>query len=196
MSLSGALRGVAAQPVDSGSTAWVLASAALVLLMTPGVAFFYGGMVRARHALAVLMQSFTTIAVVSLLWVVVGYSLVFGTGTDFVGDLTYVGLRGMDQPVPGFTGDTAMAVTVDAVTTTTGMCDVAGSVLSASTTAKPSTSGMRRSSTMRSGSSRRASSIASRPPYARSTWLAIVRMRTATSSTDFGSSSTTRTRIV
>jgi len=110
MSLSGALRGVAAQPVDSGSTAWVLASAALVLLMTPGVAFFYGGMVRARHALAVLMQSFTTIAVVSLLWVVVGYSLVFGTGTDFVGDLTYVGLRGMDQPVPGFTGDTAMAV--------------------------------------------------------------------------------------
>ena len=91
----------AAQPVDSGATAWVLASAALVLFMTPGVAFFYGGMVRAKHVLSTLMQSYAVIAIVSLLWVVVGYSLVFGPG-DAIGDLTFLGLRNMDQLVPGY----------------------------------------------------------------------------------------------
>jgi Amt family ammonium transporter len=95
--------------VDSGATAWVLLSAALVLLMTPGVAFFYGGMVRAKHVLGILMQSYTTIAVVSLLWVLVGYSLVFGEG-GLVGDLSFAGLQGMDQQVPGFSGPDAMVI--------------------------------------------------------------------------------------
>src|ERR1700756_3678447 len=54
---------------DTGATAWVLASSALVLLMTPALAFFYGGMVRAKHALGMLMQNFTTIAVVSVTWI-------------------------------------------------------------------------------------------------------------------------------
>ena len=72
--------------VDTGATAWVLASAALVLLMTPGLAFFYSGMVRAKHALAMLMQNYVTIAIVSLVWVVCGFSLAFGEGNGFVGD--------------------------------------------------------------------------------------------------------------
>src|ERR1700704_6327945 len=57
--------------IDTGATAWVLASTALVLLMTPGLAFFYGGMVRAKSALGMLMQNFVTIALVSITWVVV-----------------------------------------------------------------------------------------------------------------------------
>jgi Amt family ammonium transporter len=97
------------QPIDSGATAWVLVAAALVLFMTPGVAFFYGGLVRAKHVLATLMQSYTTIAVIGLLWVLVGYSLVFAPG-DFIGDFSFVGLRDLDQPVPGFTGASALVV--------------------------------------------------------------------------------------
>ena len=64
--------------LSAGDTAWVLASAALVLLMTPGLAFFYGGMVRAKHVLAMLMQNFAAIAIVSVTWVVIGFSWAFG----------------------------------------------------------------------------------------------------------------------
>ncbi len=64
--------------INAGDTAWVLASAALVMLMTPGLAFFYGGMVRVKSVLNMMMMSFITIAVVTVLWVVVGYSLTFG----------------------------------------------------------------------------------------------------------------------
>ncbi|WP_448630543.1 hypothetical protein [Cellulomonas soli] len=63
--------------VDPGDTAWVIVCTALVLLMTPGLAFFYAGMVRSRHVLGMIMQSFAAIAVVSVTWVVVGYSLAF-----------------------------------------------------------------------------------------------------------------------
>ena len=56
--------------LSAGDTAWVLAASALVLLMTPGLAFFYGGMVRAKHALAMLMQNFAAIAIVSVTWVI------------------------------------------------------------------------------------------------------------------------------
>ncbi len=66
--------------MNSGDTAWVLTSAALVLLMTPGVAFFYGGMVRGKNVLNMLMMNFVTIAVVGVLWVLLGYSLAFGDG--------------------------------------------------------------------------------------------------------------------
>src|SRR5947209_4907201 len=68
----------AAQPappkIDTGDTAWMLASSALVLLMTPGLAFFYGGMVRAKNVLNMLLQSFIAMSVVTVLWVIVGYS--------------------------------------------------------------------------------------------------------------------------
>ena len=65
--------------MDTGNTAWVLASAALVLFMTPGLAFFYGGMVRSKSVLNMLMMSFATIGIVSLLWVLYGFSVAFGT---------------------------------------------------------------------------------------------------------------------
>ena len=96
--------------VDSGATAWVLASAALVLFMTPGVAFFYGGMVRTKHVMSMLMQNFITIALVSLAWVLLGYTLAFGKGNGFIGDLHFAGLAHMDQIVPGFSGTTVMVI--------------------------------------------------------------------------------------
>ncbi len=64
--------------MSAGDTAWVLVSAALVLLMTPGLAFFYGGMVRARSVLNMLMMSFACMGLVTVLWVLYGYSLAFG----------------------------------------------------------------------------------------------------------------------
>ena len=68
-----------ASKVDKGDTAWLLTSSALVLLMTaPGLALFYGGMVRQKNALATLMQSFIIMAVISIQWVLWGYSLAFG----------------------------------------------------------------------------------------------------------------------
>ena len=63
---------------DTGDTAWMLASAALVMLMTPGLAFFYGGMVRAKGVLNMMMMSMSAMAVVGLLWVLYGYSVAFG----------------------------------------------------------------------------------------------------------------------
>ena len=64
--------------MDTGDTAWVLASAALVLLMTPGLALFYGGMVRAKSVLNMMMMSFGALALISVLWVLYGYSEAFG----------------------------------------------------------------------------------------------------------------------
>ncbi|MCW2504552.1 MAG: ammonium transporter [Actinomycetia bacterium] len=90
--------------IDSGATAWVLASTALVLLMTPGLAFFYGGMVRAKNILAIAMQNFVTMALVGVTWVLAGFSLAFGRGTPVIGDLSYVGLTGLGSSLPGFTG--------------------------------------------------------------------------------------------
>ena len=63
---------------DTGDTAWMLASSALVLLMTPGLAFFYGGMVRAKSVLNMIMMSISAMGVVTILWVLYGYSLAFG----------------------------------------------------------------------------------------------------------------------
>lgn len=80
---------------DTGDTAWMLVSAALVLLMTPGLALFYGGMVRRKNVLGTLMQSFIAMGVVTLVWVVAGYSIAFGKGTAFFGGLEYVFLNGV-----------------------------------------------------------------------------------------------------
>ena len=68
--------------ISAGDTSWVLASSALVLLMTPGLAFFYGGMVRAKSALNMMMMSMVTIGVVSVLWVMYGFKLAFGYEAD------------------------------------------------------------------------------------------------------------------
>lgn len=83
--------------MDSGNTAWVLASAALVLLMTPGVALFYGGMVRARSVVNMLLMSFTCLAVVSVIWPLFGFSLAFGPDAfgGLIGNFEYVGMAGL-----------------------------------------------------------------------------------------------------
>ena len=83
-------------PIDTGDTAWVLASSALVLLMTPAVGFFYGGMIRKKNILSILTQSFVIISLVSIQWVLVGYSLAFGPDIGgVIGSLSLVGLKGV-----------------------------------------------------------------------------------------------------
>jgi Amt family ammonium transporter len=81
--------------INSGDTAWVLISSALVLLMTPGLAFFYGGMVRKKNVLSVLMQCFIIMCVLSLQWVIFGYSLSFAPKGGFWGGLSWLGLKGV-----------------------------------------------------------------------------------------------------
>ena len=90
-----------APAINSGDTAWMLTSTALVLLMTiPGLAVFYGGMVRRHNVLSTVMQSFATACLVAVLWVVVGYSLAFTNGNAYVGDLSRVLLLGMNMNEP------------------------------------------------------------------------------------------------
>ena len=93
--------------IDSGDTAWLLTSSALVLLMTaPGLALFYGGMVRPKNALATIMQSFIIMALISIQWVLWGYSLAFGPDkAGIIGGLEWIGLRGVGLD-PGPYGDT------------------------------------------------------------------------------------------
>lgn len=84
--------------INSGDTAWLLVSAALVMLMTPGLAFFYGGLVRRKNVLSVLMQCFTILCIVSLQWVIIGYSLSFGPdagGKGIIGTLDWAFLNGV-----------------------------------------------------------------------------------------------------
>src|SRR6187401_201692 len=83
----------AAPTVEPADTAWMLVSTALVLLMTPALAFFYGGLVRSKNALNTMMMSFISLGFVGVLWAVVGYSLAFSTGNPVVGSLQYAGLR-------------------------------------------------------------------------------------------------------
>lgn len=90
------------EQINAADTAWVLVAAALVLLMTPGLALFYGGMVRAKNALNMIMMSFSALGVVTISWVLVGYSLAFGPdlGGGLIGDLRHVGLvDALDQTV-------------------------------------------------------------------------------------------------
>src|SRR6266705_3242358 len=89
--------GPAVSKIDKGDTAWMLTSSALVLLMTaPGLALFYGGMVRQKNALATLMQSFIILAVISIQWILWGYTLAFGPDKGgIIGGLEWFGLRGV-----------------------------------------------------------------------------------------------------
>jgi ammonium transporter, Amt family len=82
------------KPIDTGNNAWMLTSSALVLMMTgPGLALFYGGLVRRKNVLSVMMQCFILMAVVSMVWAIIGYSLAFDTGTPFIGGLRFAFLR-------------------------------------------------------------------------------------------------------
>ena len=88
--------------IDSGDTAWVLTSSALVFIMVPGLAFFYAGLVRGKNALATIMQSFMALAVGGLTWILFGYSLAFGPDIGgFIGNLEWAGLRGVSATEAG-----------------------------------------------------------------------------------------------
>jgi Amt family ammonium transporter len=87
---------VPAMKIDSGDTAWILMSTALVMLMTPGLALFYGGMVRRKNVLGTIMHSFIAIALVSIQWILFGYSLSFGPDIKgIIGSLSWAGLNGV-----------------------------------------------------------------------------------------------------
>ena len=91
--------------IDTGDTAWVIAASALVLMMTlPGLALFYGGLVRSKNVLNIFMQCFLCAGAVGVLWVLVGYSLAFGTGGAFIGDFSKLGLMSVspDATVANF----------------------------------------------------------------------------------------------
>lgn len=94
---------VPAAAIDTGDTSWVLISAALVMLMTPGLAFFYGGLVRRKNYLNVLMQCMIVMAVLSVQWVIFGYSLSFSPGGKWLGGLDWLMLRGVGlEPYPDY----------------------------------------------------------------------------------------------
>jgi Amt family ammonium transporter len=90
--------------IDTGDTAWLLMSTALVMLMTPGLALFYGGMVRQKNVLGTLMQSFIALGIVTVQWVLIGYSLAFGPDIGhIIGGLQWAGLRGVGlEPNPDY----------------------------------------------------------------------------------------------
>jgi Amt family ammonium transporter len=84
--------------VNTGDTAWLLVSSALVMLMTPGLALFYGGMVRRKNVLSTIMMSFALLGLVGILWLLFGYSLSFGPDIGgIIGKLDWVFLRGVGQ---------------------------------------------------------------------------------------------------
>ena len=89
----------AAPVYDTGDTAWVLTSSSFVLLMTPGLAFFYGGLVRRKNILSVLMQCFMAMCLVTIIWVTVGYTLAFGSDKGgWIGGMDYLFLKGLEKP--------------------------------------------------------------------------------------------------
>jgi Amt family ammonium transporter len=93
----------AAEPpaINQADTAWMLIATALVLLMTPALAFFYGGLVRSKNALNTMMMSFVSLGFVGVLWALIGYSLAFGTGGSWVGDTSRALLRGVGLEAQG-----------------------------------------------------------------------------------------------
>ena len=98
--------------IDSGATAWVLASTALVMIMTPGVGLFYGGLVRKKNFINMITLSFVAFALVSIQWVLFGYSLAFGPDVGgFIGNLQYLGLNNVGmEPGPYSPVDPGTAV--------------------------------------------------------------------------------------
>ncbi len=93
-----------ASRIDSGDTSWILISSALVFFMMPGLAFFYGGLVRKKNVLSILMQCFVTICLITLQWVLFGYSLSFGPDVKgLIGNLSWAGLHGVGlDPFPAY----------------------------------------------------------------------------------------------
>lgn len=87
--------------IDTGDTAWMMTSTALVLLMTPGLAFFYAGMVRSKNAASTLYQNMIALGVIGLLWVIIGFSLAFSGGSGFIGDTAKMMLNGVGQEPDG-----------------------------------------------------------------------------------------------
>jgi Amt family ammonium transporter len=89
--------------IDTGDTAWVLISSALVLFMTPGLALFYGGMVRSKNVLAMLMQNFFAMGIVTVFWVLFGYSLAFGDlgNAGWIGNFDFIGLKDVANTATG-----------------------------------------------------------------------------------------------
>ena len=93
--------------INAADTSWVLISAALVMLMIPGLALFYGGMVRRKNVLSTIMMSFALLGVIGLLWVLFGYSLSFGPDAGgIIGNLDWIGLRGVGQEPSGIYAST------------------------------------------------------------------------------------------
>jgi Amt family ammonium transporter len=93
--------GGAAPPINQADTAWMLMSTALVLLMTPALAFFYGGLVGSKNVLNTMMMSVIALGFIGALWGVLGYSLAFGTGSDWIGDTSFLFLRGVGLDAKG-----------------------------------------------------------------------------------------------
>jgi Amt family ammonium transporter len=87
--------------MNQADTAWMLVSTALVLLMTPALAFFYGGLVRSKNALNTMMMSFISLGFVGIAWAAIGYSLAFATGNNLIGDLSRLGLKGVGLEAQG-----------------------------------------------------------------------------------------------
>src|SRR3954451_5826558 len=92
--------------IDSGDTAWLLVATAMVMVMLPGLALFYGGLVRRKNVLSTIMHSFFGLAIVSVIWVLWGYSLAFGedaTGTGLIGNLSFLGFSNVGlEPNPAY----------------------------------------------------------------------------------------------
>ena len=104
----------AAATIDSGATAWVLVSTALVAFMTPGLAFFYGGMVRSKNMLGMLMQNVFALGLISILWAAIGFSLAFGGNGAWIGNLDFVFMKDLATiaELPGYTGDFGLIIPI------------------------------------------------------------------------------------
>src|SRR5689334_6816865 len=87
--------------MNSADTAWMLVATALVLLMTPALAFFYGGLVRSKNALNTMMMSFISLGFVGVAWAVVGYSLALSPGNNWIGDFSFAFLNGVGLDIKG-----------------------------------------------------------------------------------------------
>jgi len=98
--------------MDSGNIAWMLMASALVLFMTPGLAFFYGGLVRGKNAINMIMYSFTAMGVVSVVWLLWGYSLAFGGDGAFIGNFDYLGFQNVDPDVGPDGGYDSMTIAI------------------------------------------------------------------------------------
>ena len=112
--IADAIAAAEAAGITTGATAWVLTSAALVAFMTPGLAFFYGGMVRSKNVLGMLMQNFFAMGLISVLWAVAGFSLAFGGTGKYIGNFDFALMKDLAtiESLPGYTGDFALAIPV------------------------------------------------------------------------------------